>query len=79
LPTLQSSEYKALTPQADYASAADVAVYDAPAWYSGSGSTFENIAGAQIGLVQQGLTSPAGGMSAMLSQLDTYLNTPSPL
>jgi multiple sugar transport system substrate-binding protein len=79
LPTLQSSEYKALTPQADYASAADVAVYDAPAWYSGSGSTFENIAGAQIGLVQQGLASPAGGMSALLSQLDTYLNTPSPL
>jgi multiple sugar transport system substrate-binding protein len=79
LPTLNSSEYKALTPQSDYASAANAAVYDSPAWYSGSGSTFENIVGAQIGLVQQGLASPAGGFSAMRSQLDTYLNTPSPL
>ena len=56
-PTRNSAEYKALLPQANYASAADEPVYDEPAWYSGSGSTFETIVGAQIGLVQQGLAS----------------------
>lgn len=79
LPTRNSAAYQSLMPQANYASAADFAVYDAPAWYSGSGSTFENIVGAQIGLVQQGLASPDGGLSSMRSQLATYLNTPSPL
>lgn len=79
MPTRNSAEYKALLPQANYASAADAAVYDEPGWYSGSGSSFENIVGAQIGLVQQGLASPESAMSAMKSQLATYLNTPSPL
>jgi len=78
-PTRNSAEYKALLPQANYASAADEPVYDEPAWYSGSGSTFETIVGAQIGLVQQGLASPASAFSDMKSQLETYLNTPSPL
>ncbi|PRY14470.1 extracellular solute-binding protein [Kineococcus rhizosphaerae] len=79
LPTLDSDEYKALEPQADYASAADVAVYDAPAWYSGSGSNFENIVGAQIGLVQQGLSSPSAAISSIRSQLQSYASTANPL
>jgi multiple sugar transport system substrate-binding protein len=79
LPTLDSSEYESLEPQADYASAADVAVYDAPAWYSGSGSNFENIVGAQIGLVQQGLSSPKAAISSIRSQLQSYASTANPL
>lgn len=79
LPTYDSSAYKKLEPQADYASAAANAVYDDPAWYGGSGSTFENTVGAQLALVQQGAVSPAGAMSAIKSQLSTYLDTPSPL
>jgi multiple sugar transport system substrate-binding protein len=79
LPTLDSPEYEALEPQADYASAADAAVYDAPAWYSGSGSNFENIVGAQIGLVQQGLSSPSAAISSIRSQLQSYANTANPL
>lgn len=79
LPALQSEEYRALEPQSNYAEAADTVVYDAPAWYSGSGSTFENIIGAQIGLVQQGLASPAAALESARSQLLTYANTPSPL
>lgn len=79
LPTLNSPEYKALSPQSDYASAAKSAVYDAPAWYSGSGSNFENVVGAQIGLVQQGLASPEDALASMRSQLLTYANTKSPL
>jgi multiple sugar transport system substrate-binding protein len=79
LPTLQTQAYKNLTPQSNYAAAADTAVYDSPAWYSGSGSNFENVVGAQIGLVQQGLASPAAALAGARSQLLTYANTPSPL
>ena len=79
LPTLNSPEYKALTPQSSYASAADTVVYDAEAWYSGSGSSFENTVGAQFGLVLQGLASPEDGLATARHQLMTYANTESPL
>lgn len=79
LPVFDSQAYKALEPQHSYASAAANAVYDAPAWYSGSGSNFENIVGAQIGLVQQGLATPQAALRQMRSQLLQYANTPSPL
>lgn len=79
LPIRDSAAYKKLEPQAHYASAAQVAVYDDPAWYGGSGSTFENTVGAQLGLVQQLAITPQGAMSAIKDQLKVYLNTPSPL
>nr|WP_294691197.1 extracellular solute-binding protein [uncultured Friedmanniella sp.] len=79
LPTLNSQAYRDLDPQSNYAAAADTVVYDAPAWYSGSGSTFENIIGAQIGLVQQGLASPAAALENAHSQLLSYAKTPTPL
>ncbi len=79
MPTFDSTAYKELQPQSDYASAAESAVFDDPAWYGGSGSTFENTVGAQLALVQQGSSSPAAALSAIKSQLSTYLNTPSPL
>ncbi|GAA4964508.1 extracellular solute-binding protein [Kineococcus glutinatus] len=79
LPTLQDPAYAALEPQSDYAPAADYAVYDAPAWYSGSGSNFETIVGAQIGLVLQGSASPEEAIASMRSQLQTYAETADPL
>jgi multiple sugar transport system substrate-binding protein len=79
LPTLDSAAYKKLEPQADYASAAKDAVYDDPAWYGGSGSTFENAVGAQMALVQQLSLSPQGALKAIKDQLNVYLKTPSPL
>lgn len=79
LPIADSPDYKKLEPQASYASAAESAVYDDPAWYGGSGSTFEGIVGAQLGLVQQLAITPEQAMSAIQSQLRVYLNTPSPL
>jgi multiple sugar transport system substrate-binding protein len=54
-------------------------VYDDAAWYGGSGSTFENIVGAQLGLVQQLSQSPQEALQSIKSQLQVYLNTPSPL
>ena len=79
LPIQTSAAYKKLEPQAHYASAADHAVYDDPAWYGGSGSTFEGIVGAELGLVQQGVSTPASARESITSQLKIYLNTPSPL
>jgi multiple sugar transport system substrate-binding protein len=79
LPTLESPKVKALSPQSDYASVADVAAYDDPAWYSGSGSNFEVVVGAQIGLCMQGIASPAEAISSIRSQLNTYANTADPL
>ena len=79
LPVQDSADYQELTPQSDYASAAENAVYDSPAWYSGAGSNFEVVVGAQIGLVQQGLTSPEAAVASMKSQLQTYISTPDPL
>ena len=79
LPTLNSQAYKDLKPQSNYAQAASDAVYDAPAWYSGSGSNFETTVGAQIGLVQQGLATPAAALATTRSQLDVYANTENPL
>ena len=79
LPLRDSAKYKALEPQADYAEAATRAVYDPQAWYSGSGSTFETIVGAQFALVQQGSSSPEGALKSVSDQLQTYLRTPSPL
>lgn len=79
LPTFESAEYENLQPQASYAAAADTVVYDAEAWYSGSGSTFENTIGAQIGLVQQDLATPEDALASAHDQLTTYANTKSPL
>jgi multiple sugar transport system substrate-binding protein len=79
LPLRNSAKYKALEPQADYAAAAARAVYDPEAWYSGSGSTFETIAGAELGLVQQGAASPDAALKSISDQLQVYLRTPSPL
>ena len=78
-PTLDSQEYKDLTPQKYYAGVVDHVTYDPPAWYSGSGSTFENIVGAQIGLVEQGIATPKQGLDAAVAQLKTYVNTADPL
>lgn len=79
LPVAESAEYKALRPQSQYSGAAEHAVYDDAAWYGGSGSTFEGIVGAQLGLVQQLASTPQQALSAIKNQLRVYLNTPSPL
>jgi multiple sugar transport system substrate-binding protein len=79
LPTLHSKQYQGLQPQADYASVADYTVFDPPAWYSGSGSTFENVVGSNIALVQQGLSSPADALASIRTQLKPYLSAANPL
>lgn len=78
-PVARSTAYRDLSPQSNYSSAADVAVYDDPTWYGGSGSTFENIVGAQLGLAQQLSVTPQTALTVIKQQLRVYLDTESPL
>lgn len=79
LPVQDSQAYKNLKPQSNYADAANYAVYDPKGWYSGAGSNFENVVGAQVGLVQQGLATPKQAAASMRSQLLAYAKTANPL
>jgi multiple sugar transport system substrate-binding protein len=78
-PVAQSAEYKQLKPQSNYAAAAQAAVYDPPAWYSGSGSNFEIITGSAIASVRAGQKPPEPALQGMISGLQTYAKTPSPV
>ncbi|MFY1671086.1 extracellular solute-binding protein [Plantactinospora sp. WMMB334] len=79
LPFATSDAYRRLHPQSNYAAAADTAVYDPPAWYSGSGSTFETVIGSAVGAVEGGeLTVPAA-IAQIRSQLTVLAQTPSPV
>jgi multiple sugar transport system substrate-binding protein len=79
LPVANSTEYKQLKPQSNYAAAAAGAVYDPPAWYSGSGSNFEIITGSAIATVRAGQASPEAALKGMIANLQTYAKTPSPV
>jgi multiple sugar transport system substrate-binding protein len=79
LPVARSEAYAKLTPQSNYASAADAAVYDQPGWYSGSGSNFEIVMGSAIGGVEAGQLTPDAAISQIRSQLTALANTPSPI
>ena len=63
----------------NYKWVANYARYDDPAWYSGSGSDFENIMGFAIAAVSGGQMSPAAAIADMRSKLAQYANTPSPV
>ena len=78
-PVAQSEAYRKLKPQSNYAAAAPAAVYDPPAWYSGSGSNFEIVTGSAIATVRAGQRDPSAALSGMRSGLQTYANTPSPV
>jgi multiple sugar transport system substrate-binding protein len=71
LPVRDSAAYAKLKPQSNYSSVANRAVYDPPAWYSGSGSDMENYAGAAIGNLMLGGMSPQAAYQEMRQSFDT--------
>ncbi|AGZ44279.1 extracellular solute-binding protein [Actinoplanes friuliensis DSM 7358] len=79
LPFRDSAEYQAMTPQSNYAAAADGAVYDPDGWYSGSGSNFEIVTGSAVATVLSGQAAPADALSRMRGQLETLSTTASPI
>ncbi|MEV0715996.1 extracellular solute-binding protein [Asanoa sp. NPDC050611] len=79
LPFAESSEFAQMSPQSNYASAADSAAYDADGWYSGSGSNFEIITGSAIADVLAGASSPQQAIAQMRGNLEQLAGTASPL
>ena len=79
LPFQKSAAYDKLKPASNYKWVANYARYDDAAWYSGSGSDFENIMGFAIGAVVAGQMSPAAAISDIRSKLAQYANTTSPV
>ena len=71
LPVRDSAAYKKLKPQSNYESVANYAVYDPPAWYSGSGSDMENYLGEPLGTLMLGGMSPQATYDQMRGSLDT--------
>jgi multiple sugar transport system substrate-binding protein len=78
-PVAQSAEYRNLTPQSDYAAAADAAVYDPAGWYSGSGSDFEIIMSSSVGAVEAGQLSPDAAVAQMRSKIQALADAASPI
>jgi multiple sugar transport system substrate-binding protein len=79
LPMQNSSQYHHLKPQSNYADVANLVHYDDEAWYSGSGSDLENIAGGIVSSVALGGLSPSGAVHQLRSKLTSYAQTPSPI
>ncbi len=79
LPFADSPEYAQMSPQSNYASAADSTAYDAEGWYSGSGSNFEIITGSAIGDVLAGASTPQQAIAQMRGSLEQLAGTASPL
>lgn len=78
-PVATSEAYQKLTPQSQYAAAAEAAVYDPPGWYSGSGSNFETVMGSAVGAVEAGDLSPVDAIAQMRSKLAVLAGTASPV
>ena len=79
LPFQKSAAYDKLKPASNYKWVADHVRYDDRAWYSGSGSDFENITGFAIGAVAAGQMAPGAAISDMKSKLAQYANTLAPV
>jgi multiple sugar transport system substrate-binding protein len=78
-PVARSAEYHKLSPQSNYAAAADAAVYDPPGWYSGSGSDFEILMSSAIGAVEAGQLSTEAAIGQIHSKITALAGAPSPV
>jgi multiple sugar transport system substrate-binding protein len=66
----ESAEYRKLSPQSDYAEAAERVVFDPLAWYSGSGSNLETNAGSAFKPVIVGAQKPEQGLATFRDYLE---------
>ncbi len=69
LPVTESTEYKNLKPQSNYASVAANVVVDPNAWFSGSASQLEQQTSAALQTVLNGQASPQQGLSQLRAAL----------
>ncbi|WP_240930343.1 extracellular solute-binding protein [Isoptericola sp. BMS4] len=77
-PVVRTAEYQQLTPQRDYAPAAEIAVFDPDAWFTGGGSDFQTRMGDSMTDTLSGKASPATAVERILSEMNRFLSQPSP-
>ena len=75
----ESDAYRELSPQSNYADAAENLAFDPLAWYSGSGSDLENAAGTAFQPVATGAQPPEAGLAAFRTYLERLSTTPRPV
>ena len=78
-PVVQSAEYQALIPQAHYAAAAEILNYDPEAWFTGSGSDFQNYFLETVQSVYLNGSDPAEGFAAFVRRVNVQLAKPNPV
>jgi len=71
LPITEDEGYSELTPQSDYAGAADYLVYDPVAWFTGSGSNFV----LQFGQIVGSAITSGSGYEEALEDFRSYVNS----
>jgi multiple sugar transport system substrate-binding protein len=75
----ESDAYRELSPQSNYADAAENLAFDPLAWYSGSGSDLENAAGSAFQPVATGTQPPEAGLATFRTYLERLSTTPRPV
>ena len=78
-PVVQSPEYQALLPQAHYAPAAEILNYDPEAWFTGSGSDFQNYFLETVQGVYLDKSDAADGFNAFVRRVNVQLAKPNPV
>lgn len=83
IPTFQavveSLEYAQIEPQSSYAEAAEIAVFDPPAWFTGSGSDFQADMSSVLQTALTAGTDPAQVVTGLRASMQDYLETPQPV
>lgn len=77
-PVLESTQYRTMVPQSHYASAADHAVFEPPAWFTGSGSDFQSRLGDALQSAWLDKADPAAAVDDLVRVLDATLATKPP-
>jgi len=78
-PVVESTPYKQLKPQSNYASSASNAIIDPIAWFSGSGSQLESEATSAMQPTLNGQFTPQQGVDKFRAALQKLLSIPPPL
>ena len=78
-PIAKSDDYLEMRPQANYRAAGDVVQLDPDAWFSGSGSDFENQVGSAIFAVVNKTQTVEQGINQFSTAMNKLLSTPSPV
>ncbi|ROS76495.1 extracellular solute-binding protein [Cellulomonas sp. PhB143] len=78
-PVVNSTEYQELLPQAHYAPAAEILNYDPEAWFTGSGSDFQNFFLETCQGVLLNGSSPQAGLDAFVARIDALMAKPNPV